>query len=515
MTITQIIGLVVLLLLAVLGIVLILKKSEKHNLAKWILLFAFIGISLTWIFGYGNYNGATFTDYGMTQQGLTDIPNFLYYAMNFAGDKVVFLLVLGCFYGVLSKVKGYNKLVKRIAEKFEGKEIVFALVSSLFITLMASLFTQSFIALVFVPFVISILLSMKLDKLTAFSVTFGSVLIGLLGITYGGEGAYWFNYYNGTTVSTGLLYRVLVLVVAYILFNFFTILHMKKVLKDKKLNEKASDPFAVEKVEKDAKCWPIVVVFAIIFVIMILGFVDWGTFGIECFKNFHKSLIEFKLSDLPLIGEWLGKYSIGEFTLFGKILGTLATTENNGVIPGAFGVWNLFHASTFLLVMIALIALIGRVKFDEFLDGFVEGVKKIAKPLALFIGSYIVMLPVYQSTVIPTITNVIFKNISSFNPYLVSLNALFANIFHADFGFTGFTIGTFFTTTYAANVEVIHTIFTTLYGFAALCIPTSGILLIGLSYLDIDYKQWIKYIWIFIVAILVILLILFTIMTYI
>ncbi len=514
MTITQIIGLVVLLLLAVLGIVLILKKSKKHSLAKWILLFTFVAMGLTWIFGYGYYSGATYTDYGMVEQGLTDIPNFLYYAMNFAGDKVVFLLVLGCFYGVLSKVKGYNKLVKTVAKKFEGKEIIFALASSLIITLMASLFSQSFIALIFVPFVISVLLSMKLDKLTAFSVTFGSVLIGLLGLTYGGEGAYWFNYYNGTTVSTGLLYRVLVLIVAFVLFNFFTITHIKKVLKDKKVDEVASDPFMVETVDKDAKCWPIVVVFGIIFIIMILGFIDWSTFGIECFNNFHQSLVNFTLSDLPLIGKWLGKYEIGEFAIFGKILGTLATTESNGVIPGAFGAWNLFHASTFLLVMTVIIKLVGHIKFDEFLDGFVDGVKVILKPLALFIGSYIVMLPVYQSTVIPTITNVIFKNISTFNPYLVSLNAIFANIFHADFGFTGFTIGVFFTSNYAANVEVIHTIFTTLYGFTSLCIPTSSLLLIGLSYLDIDYKAWIKYIWIFIVAMLIILLLLFTVMTY-
>ena len=55
---------------------------------------------------------------------------------------------------------------------------------------------------------------MKLDKITAFAVTFGSILIGTLGATYGGEGLYWFNYYTQTTTDNVLIYRVLLLVVA-------------------------------------------------------------------------------------------------------------------------------------------------------------------------------------------------------------------------------------------------------------------------------------------------------------
>ena len=271
MTITQIIGLVVVLVLAALGGFFIIKKSKKHDLAKWITLFIILAIALTWIFTYGYYNGAEFFDYGMNPQGITDIPNLLYYSINFAGDKIIFLLALGAFYAVLSKSNGYKKLVTTIAEKLKGKEIIFALIVSLLFTAMASLLSQTFVALIFVPFVISILLAMKLDKITAFCVTFGSVLIGTLGLTYGGEGAYWFNYYVQASVETGILYRLIVLVVAFILFNFFTVMHAKKVLKDKKVNEIEADPFKVEEVDKKAKSWPIIVLLAIVFIFMILG----------------------------------------------------------------------------------------------------------------------------------------------------------------------------------------------------------------------------------------------------
>lgn len=493
MTIAQIIGLIVVLVLTALGGFLIVKKSKKNDLAKWITLFILLSIALTWVFSYGYYNGAEFIDYGMNQQGLSDIPNLLYYSINFAGDKIIFLLILGAFYAVLARCNGYKKLVKNIASKFNGKELILALIASLLFTAMATLFTQSFVVLLFVPFVISILLEMKLDKITAFCVTFGSLLIGTLGLTYGGEGAYWFNYYVQTGVTTAIVYRLIVLVVAFILFNFFTILHAKKVLNDEKVNEMEADPFKVENVDENGRTWPVIIILVLLFIISILGYVNWeSNFGITIFKTFH---------------EWLLGLQIGKFAVFKVILGTLAK-------DAAFGAWNLFHASALLVVISLLVALIGRLKVNDIIEAYGEGFKKLGKPTLLFVGTYMVMVAAYMSPFAPTITNTIFKSIETFNPFLVSIIAFIGNVFHADFGFTGYVVATYFTSTFGTNLEVIHTIFTTMYGFAGLFMPTSAVLLIGLSYLDIDYKTWIKYIWIFVVAILVILLILFTIMTY-
>ena len=488
----QTIGLIAVLCSAVLGGYLIITKSKSNSLGKWVLLFICMSIALTWVFEYGNFNGAEYISYGMNEQGLTDIPNFLYYTINFAGDKLVFLLALGAFYAVLSKSNGYKKLVVTIAEKFKGKEIIFAVISSLLFTVMASLFSQTFAALVFVPFVISILLNMKLDKITAFSVTFGSILIGLLGVTYGSEGLYWFNYYAQTNTTNGLVYRLLVLVVAFLLFNFFNILHIKKVVKEKNLNELDADPFKVEKVDNKVKTWPILVTLLVAFVIFILGYIGWETnFKITAFGEFHK---------------WLMGVKLGDTLIFKMLLGTKAA---------AFGAWDLFPGAIFLIILAIIVALISRVSISEFVASFLEGVKKLAKPILLFLGVYVIMVAAYFSPYIPTIANMMFKNVESFNPYLVSLMAFISNVIHTDLGFTGFVVGGHFVSTYGANVDVIHTIFTTMYGFVGVLSPTSAILLFGLSYLDIDYKTWIKYIWIFVLAILVILLVLFTVMTYI
>jgi len=496
MTIAQIIGLVVVFVLAVLGGYFIIRKSKKYDLAKWIGLFLCVAISLTWIFSFGYFNGTQVVDYGMVYQGITDIPNLLYYTLSMASDKIIYLLALGAFYAVLSKCDGYKKLVVTIAEKLKGKEITFALVASLLFTAMSSMFTQTFVTLLFVPFVVSILLSMKLDKITAFCVTFGSVLIGTLGATYGSEGLDWFNYYTEATVSTGIIYRLIILVVAFILFNFFTVLHAKKVLNGKKVNELDSDPFKVENVNKKAKVWPTITILSVLLVLVILGYVNWeANFGIKVFSKFH---------------EWLIGLKIGEFAMFKSILGTGAAS---------FGTWNLLVLSILLLLVTICFAVLNGLKLNDFIESYGEGFKKISKGILLFLGSYMVMLAIFDAnsgvSVMSTITNLMFKNIETFNPFLVTIDALLSNAFHVNFGLTGYSSAAYLMTTFASNLETIHTIFTTMYGFVSLCVPTSAVLLIGLSYLDIEYKTWMKYIWMFVVAILVILLVLFTVMTYI
>ena len=45
------------------------------------------------------------------------------------------------------------------------------------------------------------------------------------------------------------------------------------------------------------------------------------------------------------------------------------------------------------------------------------------------------------------------------------------------------------------------------YGLASMFSPASAILLIGLSYLGITYKEWMKYIWKFLVIMFVVIII--------
>ncbi len=470
--------------------------SKDHRLTKSILVFVLATIIFTWIIPYGQFNGGDFYDYGLGRVGIVDVSISMYNALYYVMDKVVFLVVIAGVYGVLSQVSGYQRLVTAIAEKMKKHVVVFSVVVSVFLFLLTSLFTQSFIVLAFVPFFVSILLKMNLDKLSAFIVTFGSVLVGLLGATYGTEGIESFSYYLGTDVFTGLNYRFIVAAVTVVLYNFFICMRIKKVVsetkKNTKNNELTDDPFKVE-TSKKKNAIPVAIVLFLMMVIVILGYIAWyDYFEIEIFREFHTWLTELAPTE--------------DFLIMSYILGQRAT---------AFGEFAyVFTLCSGFILMAMLVAFLYRMKVDEFIKSFFEGVKKMIKPILLFVLSYIVFGIIVSIPFTTTISNWLFNLVEGFNPFTTTASAFISSLFSHDLGYIGYSIAGFINAVYSNNLELVSAIYTSVYGLVQLFMPTSAILIIGLSLMKIDYKSWLKYIWLFVVGMLIILLVLFTVVTY-
>lgn len=485
-------------LLFVIGGMILAIRSDNHQLIKSILVLIVAALLLTWLFPYGYFQGADFYEYGMSRVGLTDVGFAIYYSVNFIMDKIIILLMLTGFYGVLSKTSGYQKLTTSIAKKCEKHVIVSSVIISVILFVLTSLFTQTFAVLIFIPFFVSILLKMNLDKFTTFAITFGSALVGVLGCTYGTDGMEAFNRYLNQTVTTGLTNRFIIAAVALVLYNFFLVMRIRKVTKETKKNTKnnelTDDPFAVATTKAKISIIPVSIILGIVALITILGYVNWETnFNITIFNTFH---------------EWLTGLTVGnDFTIIGYVLG-----ENANALGSFKYIFNICYV---LLISSALIAFLYKMKVSEYLDAFYEGTKKMLKPLLFLIGAYVVFGVGYLSPVVPGIVNWLANLISGFSPYLTSVIAFLTSIFQTDFGYTAYTVGGLITTTYANNLEIVHTIFTSMYGLVQIFMPTSALLVVGLSMMKIDYKEWLKYIWLFVVGMLVILLVLFTVVTYI
>jgi len=365
-----------------------LKKFFKNDIAIAIGAMIVIAVILTWCIPYGYFSGATYYEYGMNRIGLTDLTTLAYYSAYFAIDKVTFLLMLGGFYGLLSKTSTYQKIVTTIAKKLKGKEIISLVVTSVLLAGLTSISTNSYAILVFVPFLISIFNKMKIEKMTTFAATFGSVLIGILGATFGTEGLIAFNnYFAGNLgrdiLGSTLIIRAVVLLVSLVLFNFFIVLNAKKGLKDKKALDSNEDLFEVENnTDKKTKTLPMIIVLALFAVMLLLGVINWPGFGIEIFNEFHT---------------WLSELTIGkDFTIFAYILGSAAN---------AFGAWDLFTICTLLFITSVIIAIINRVGFGEYLRSIGNGFIKIGKPVLVLIGVYAAFIGLYMTPVIPTITS--------------------------------------------------------------------------------------------------------------
>ena len=466
-----------------------MKENKKsHGLLLGILIFILVAVVLSWLVPNSAYSSTGLSTTGaLTRIGLNDWAWVLYYAIYFALDKILILLAVGGLYGVLSRTNAYEKIVTKIAKFFKNKKVAVVLFSTL-IAVLTSLFTQTFVVIIFIPFIISILNRMKLDKLTILATTFGSMIVGVLGATYGTDGLVYFNQYFNYEVGPLLLVRAGILVVGLVLFNFFTIWHMNKVKK----NAPSTDMFEMTLDEDDdgkkkSNIYPIVIIGILLFVLCVLAFIDWNTnFGIEIFDNFHEAVIDVSIND--------------EFNVFESILGTHM---------GALGSWDLFGISSVVFLFTIILGICYRFKFNEFVDSLFSGLKKMMLPIGCLVGAFVLMVIVYMSPYVTTIIDKVLSFTDGFNIATMTLSSLIANIFHTDLGFTGYIMASYLAVEYVDYINPVYIMFTSLYGLVQFFIPTSALLGVGLTALNVQYKDWLKHIWRFVLGMFVCLLILF------
>lgn len=471
------------------------KFFEKHDLVKMILIAIVFTLVLTWIIPSGVYQGETVAG-TMQRTGISDIFLGGMMSVSFFLQQMLYVVIVGAFYGILTRIDGYKKLVGDLAKKMKGHEVIFVLIISLLIAGFTSITTNMFVLFLFIPFIISIIRKMNLDDITSYAVTFGSMLIGVLGATYGTEGLLSFinylKYYTTATIDVEIMVRAGILLLAFILFNFFNFTHVKKVLSKKENKEENQDLFVVEEPkQKKTKTWPVEIGFGVLFILMILGFIDWQTnFEISIFNDFHT---------------WLTGLAIGDYTIFAYILGANAA---------AFGSWQLYHIITIMALVLIILAFIYRVSFDTMIEGIEDGVKKVLKLVGIMSLVFVVFVFMYWSPIVPTIVSWINGLAEGFNPYLSALSASIATLFHADFGYTGYALGNLLASYEGDSFNIAFVIYTTMNGLISMIAPTSILTMLGLSYCNIPYKKWFSYIWKFILGMLICLLVIFTLLAY-
>jgi len=492
------------------------KFFKEHDLLKLVFLVILVVVLLTWIVPSGSFaTGASFTEGEFGRIGLSHIFYGFTFALQNYSIQIGFLIMIGIFYGVVSKTEGYKALVTRFAKFGKGKEIIVSLVVSFVIALLASFLNNTMILLVFIPFLVSALRHMGLDKISAFATTFGSILVGVLGATFGTDGMINFITYLGyggseVTIMTELAVRFGVLVLAYILFNFFNVIYLKNLLAKKKDDVKViDDKFAVEEPKKkNTKVWPTVTMFVILFIFAVLGFVSWNetvggdkTFGITIFEEFH---------------EWFHGLMLGGedgIAIFDQILGGGLPYLTASLVP-EFGNWYLFTYSIILAIATILVAFVSKMSLNDFFTNVGEGFKKLIRPIMFLVLAYMVFVFLYWTPIMPTIINEFGKIASGFNPFVATLQAFVGSIFNTDFAYFGYTLSYYLGSFTGAQGNLVYLIYTTIYGLVQFVTPISVFLLFGLSYMNIPYKKWFQYIWKFFVAMLVCLLVIFTLLAY-
>lgn len=471
---------------------------KKHNALKVVIITLLLFALLTWILPCATYQ-TEYTELGRYQAGLFDILSYQSTVLGYFGYVALFVLVVGGFYGVLYKTGAYRRMLDSLVKKFKGKEVICLVVIMALFAFLTSFAGLQLALLMLFPFVISLVLMMGYNKSTAIAVTAGSVAVGLMGTTFSYNTTQVLQQYLSVEFTDLIWAKVILLVLGVALLALFVLKFGKKA-STKKADDK--EEFIPEEVkttkgkEKDkdkkhkVKVWPLVLILDLILLVTILGFIPWnGAFGITLFDDVTTAITEFELFGFPI---------------FGKILGAVSP----------FGYWTLVELVTLMLLAIIILKFVYKIKWDDVFEGFGKGVRRALVPALIVILIYTCLVLTTYDPYQLVIYKFILGLTKGFNIFTTGLVVVISSIFNGDPLYAFYSVLPYFVSvvTDTNNYQLIAVIFQSLYGIVTLVAPTSIPLMATLAYTNTSYKDWFKYIWKLLVALLVLAFIVFTVL---
>ncbi len=549
-------------------VLIIIALRDKSSVLKIVLLTVLALMLMSWILPAAYYS-EQYIDQGRVQMGFFDLFNYPVTALSYFGYIAFFVLAIGGFYGILNKIPAYRTFLDNFVGRVQGREVRFFVVIMLLIAALVSLGGMQIPLLVFFPMLVSVILLLGYDKIVAAMVLVGSTAVGLIGSTYAYGNTNIIMTVLSLDITSEVIAKLIILLLGLALLVLNVLLYIKKTNTVTKVIKKDSKKSSVKEVKaevkevevkktkktatkstKDSKAkttkanaskstgkkntkssskknikaalkdeevivvkesvdsssdmskyvqesdnsyhttWPLVTAFVLLFILVVFAFIPWSNgFGFNFFSDVTSNVLSFE---------------IGGFAIFSKLFGTI----------NAFGFWTIIDLLLPMTLLILFLAIVYKVKFNDILKGFIDGIKR-ALPLGLII------ILIYSCLVIVTyhpfqlvIYKALLSGIDKFNVFgalLSSLTALLAGIFNVDPSYAFQSVLLYLTSvvTDSASYSTIGVIFQAMYGFGVIFAPTSFILMIVLEYLDIPYTSWIKAIWKFLLELLAVLLIAF------
>ena len=467
---------------------------KKTGLFKIIMIMTLVMVFFTWLFSASYFSETKLTELGLYNVGFFDYFSIIFSSLEFDYFIQIFLLLLGvgAFYGVLNKTGKYRAWVERIANKYKGNEFIFLVVIAFIIAALTAVFDYGYNMLIFIPFIISIILAMGYDKVTAMLTTFGAMLVGTIGSILG---------YNTTKIIADLLslkmenafyFKIALFILSFIVLMIF----LSNAKKTKELNtEEEKELFLGEKYSSKYSITPIIVTFAVVAFLLVLGCTSWsGTFGVEFFNNIHEKLLNFspKLPYFHITSEGIDK-GFENIAIFGKILGDAP----------ALGNW--YYAEMTIVLVIASMIL-GKIYKLETVEAMVDGVKKILKPAGMVLLCYIVVYLAGNQMFFPTIASWLLKLSSKLSIVMGSIVMIIGSVLHVDILYASNYVVPQIAHS-VSNKELVLLLGQGIYGVTMFVAPTSALLVFGLTYLGVPYKEWLKKTWKLVLALLAVVLV--------
>ena len=460
---------------------------KKHGLLKGLLITLLIVVLASWALQITTVSGGEFISENGTKIGLFQIASYFGIAFQYFFQIFLYILAVGGLYGVLHKIPQYRVLLDKIADGFAGKEWIFMVITGIVLALLSSMAGLSLVLLLVFPFIISVVLLMGYDKITAAMLTVGSTIAGLIGSVFSSNDVYGITavlsnigeYASNSNVG----FKIALLVVSLALVLVNTILYGKK---HQDRDHLVKGIFVPEKVEaENERVYPLVIVLDLLLVVLALAFVTWDIFNVEVFTDMTAKFVNPTGS----------AFTKGVYGALNTVLGV--QTSN------AFGSWSLLEAALVVFLASWLLSFIYKKSFSRFLTDLGRGAKKAFYPAFLALLAYIVLIAASNFPFEMTLLKNIVSPTGGVQVITMCIVAIVYSIFTVElyYGITSASTYVLAITT-AEKVGLVGLIWQAMYGLTMLVAPTSVILLATLSYLEVPYTKWLKAIWLLLLELL-------------
>lgn len=474
---------------------------KKNTMFKILAIMTLVVALLSWIITSTMVQNGQLINIGLSRVSLYQLFYYPLLAVQFFLYPLLFILAVGGFYGILAKTGKYRNKLEKIAKSMKGKEEVFLIITSLVLALLSSVFGFSLLLFTFIPALCGIIILMGYDKITAFLTTFISTLIGIIGSTYGFYITGYINQVTGATFKTELIWKVALFVISYIIYIAFLLRHSRKAKDNKKTKNEDEPkdeeiPFLGEKKQSKKASWPIFVIMGILLLLTVLGCTAWAdTYETTFFTDLHEAITEWTIADHAILS-----YLITDLEAFGK--------------------WFLPEITVMIVIASIIISFVYNLKVSEGLKAFGEGVQKVLKPAALVVFAFTITIITAYHPYFVTITDWMMNLISDVSGVLGDLlfilfsgiNTIVSTVLNIDMIYVVQSSVQIISTD---STNVLAVITQALYGVTLFVAPTSTMLILGLEYLGIPYKEWLKSSWKLVLSLLVVSLIIVTLIMFI
>ena len=447
---------------------------KKYDLLKVLGITFAVIVLLSFVLPAGTISNGEFSSleatspiglYDIIRTPLVTIATFIQYGVLF--------LIIGGFYGLINKIGISSTIVDKISKTWEKKSGTFLVITIIFFALLTSLIGNNSVLFILVPLFIMMLMKLGYNKLTSFAATVGSMLVGQIGTTLGfGTWGYLKIVFGQLGETFGMTEMILLrIILLVIVVTMFILLVLKNAKKEKDIIPLLSD-------NKDKKnLLPIIILSVIFLVLLFVGGYNWYyTFNIDFFENLYETITTVEIAGYPI---------------FANILGNISQ----------IGYWGNYDVAAVLVILSIIVSWIYSVKITDAIDGFVDGLKQMIVPAFYAMMASLIFAVMLDSTgnFTFTIVNLLVSSETLSIPGTIG-SAIVSSFMYNDFYTMISYFAPFFSTFDANNIPMIALIFQAVYGLVMLIAPTSVFLLVGLSYLQISYKDWVKYIYLYVLS---------------